>query len=97
MKLLTKALKEKLPKLYETEEVELGDKVLVCKFFTPDSSWEWYPTEFDPEEEMFFGLVDGFEKEWGYFSLKELEQATGKLGLHIERDLYFEPTLFKNL
>ena len=97
MKLLTKALKEKLPKLYETEEVPEEDKVLICKFFTPDSSFEWYPTEYDPETKEFFGFVDGHEKEWGYFSLEELEQATGKLGLHIKRDLYFEPTLFKNL
>ena len=31
--------------------------------------------------------VDGFEKELGYFSLRELESARGPLGLPIERDL----------
>ena len=46
--------------------------------------------EFDGEDE-FFGLVDGFERELGYFSLSELQAFRGRFGLGIERDLYFEP------
>ena len=38
---------------------------------------------------IFFGLVDGFEKEWGYFSLSELESVKRPGGLGIERDMYF--------
>lgn len=38
MKLLTEEIKAKIPKLYSTEDVPLNDKLLVCKFFTPDSS-----------------------------------------------------------
>ena len=38
---------------------------------------------------LFFGLVIGFEKELGYFSLAELESARGPMGLAIERDLHF--------
>lgn len=45
----------------------------------------------------FFGLVDGFEKELGYFSLSELESVKGPLGLKIERDLYFKPTTLKKI
>ena len=37
----------------------------------------------------FFGLVEGHEKELGYFQLAELEGVTGIGGLKIERDLYF--------
>jgi hypothetical protein len=96
MKLLTKELRAKLPKLYETEDVPVEEKTVVVKFFTPDSSWTWYAVEFDGED-LFFGLVDGFEKEWGYFSLRELQSVKGKLGLPIERDLYFEPTKIKDL
>tara|TARA_R100001530_G_scaffold6526_2_gene7603 strand:- start:2 stop:271 length:270 start_codon:yes stop_codon:yes gene_type:complete len=66
-------------------------KIAVVKFFTPDSSWTWYASEFDGKD-TFFGLVDGFEKELGYFSLSELESVRGKLGLPIERDRYFRPT-----
>ena len=38
---------------------------------------------------MFFGLVDGHEKELGYFTLSELKQVRGGLRLPIERDMYF--------
>jgi len=35
--------------------------------------------------------VIGFEAEWGYFRLKELEEVNVK-GIVIERDGYFEPS-----
>ncbi len=89
MKLLTKELREKLPLLGSTDSNP--DPVAVCKFFTPDSNWTWWALEFDGED-TFYGLVRGFEEEFGTFSLAELETATGPLGLHIERDLYFQPT-----
>ena len=95
MKLLTKEVLKKLPELYSQEEKGL-EAVAVVKFFTPDSSWTWYATEFDGED-LFFGLVDGFEKELGYFRLSELKQVKGKLGLPIERDRYFEPKQLKEL
>ena len=46
---------------------------------------------------MFFGLVDGFEKELGYFSLAELEAVRGPLGLPIERDLYWKPKTLEEI
>lgn len=95
MKLLTKEVLEKLPKLYSQEEKGL-EAVAVVKFFTPDSNWTWYATEFDGED-TFFGLVDGFEKELGYFSLSELQSVKGALGLPIERDMYFKPKTLKEL
>jgi hypothetical protein len=60
----------------------------VVKFFDPTGSWTWYATEFDGKD-TFFGLVDGFELEWGSFSLSELKSVKGPLGLGIERDRYF--------
>ena len=95
MKLLTKEVLRKLPKLYSQESKGL-EAIAVVKFFTPDSSWTWYATEFDGKD-TFFGLVDGFEKELGYFSLSELQSVRGKLGLPIERDMYFHPTKLKEL
>ena len=86
-KLLTEAIKRRLPPLYSQEHTP--DPIVRVKFFTPDSSWTWFATEYDPEERRFFGLVDGQEQEWGYFSLDELEEARGPLGLPIERDMYF--------
>ncbi len=88
MQLLTKDILEKLPPLYSQEEVK--DPMIICKFFYPDFSWTWYAIEFDGRDQ-FFGLVDGFEKELGYFSLSELTSNRGKLGLPVERDRYFKP------
>jgi len=95
MKLLTEEIKKKLPKLYE-QESKGYDAVAYLRFFTPDSNWTWYVTEFDGKD-TFFGLVDGFEKELGYFLLSELESVRGPLGLKVERDLYFKPTSLKEL
>jgi hypothetical protein len=99
MKLMTKEIEKKLPKLYSTEEVPLQEKKVIVKYFTPDGSWTWYVVEGEKKDNgdfLFFGLVDGLEKEWGYFTLKELEGVRGKLGLPIERDLHFEG-IIKNI
>ncbi len=88
MKLLTKEIRDKLPRLYSQEKVQ--DPIVQVKFFTPDSNWTWYGIEFDGKD-LFFGWVVGLEKEMGYFSLKELESARGPLGLPIERDKWFTP------
>jgi hypothetical protein len=87
--LLDKVSREKLPPLYSGEEKGL-EALAQVKFFTPDSNWTWYASEFAGED-IFFGLVSGFEVELGYFSLKELQEFHGPLGLQIERDLFFEP------
>lgn len=93
--LLDPESREKLPELYSGEEQGL-DVIAQVKFFSPDSGWTWYASEFDGED-IFFGLVVGFEIELEYFSLKELQEARGPLGLPIERDLYYEPTSLKDL
>lgn len=95
MKLLTKKLREKLPPLYSQEKL-VGKAVAHVKFFTPDSNWTWYATEFDGKD-TFFGLVDGHVKELGYFSLTELESVRGPMGLPIERDLYWQPKTLEQI
>ncbi len=95
MKLLTKEIEKKLPKLYSQEKV--SDPLCVVKYFTPDSNWTWYGIEYSPETRLFFGLVDGFDKELGYFSLDELENIRGPYGLPVERDLWFKPTKLSEL
>jgi len=89
MKLMTNEIRQRMPALYITQEDP--DPIVQVKFFTPWTSWTWYATEFDGED-TFFGLVEGFDTEWGYFSLSELEAIRGPMGLRIERDLYFKPT-----
>lgn len=99
MKLLPRELREILPPLY-AQENKAGKAVAYVKFFTPSAQWYWYATEGQPVlsengQELdfeFFGLVDGHEKELGYFMLGELEEVRGPLGLPIERDLHWKPT-----
>jgi len=88
MTLLPDALRATLPPLYATEGHH--DPIVRCKFFTPWGTWSWFAIEFDGED-TFYGLVDGFEVELGYFSLSELESVSGQFGLMTERDLYFKP------
>lgn len=87
--LLPQSIQESLPPLYSQEYV--ADPVVYVKFFTPDSNWTWYATEYDPERGIFFGLVRGFEEELGYFLMAELKDGLGPYGLHIERDEHFSP------
>jgi len=89
MKLITKELERRFAELGSQED-KGDDAIVVCKFFTPDSNWTWWALSWDPENREFFGLVQGFEVEFGCFALEELETATGPLGLHIERDLHWK-------
>jgi hypothetical protein len=93
--LLDAQSRERLPKLYTGEHLGLQALAQV-KFFTPDASWTWYASEFDGGD-IFFGLVVGFEIELGYFSLSELLEVRGQLGLPVERDRFFKPTTLAEL
>lgn len=88
MKLLTKEILKQLPPLYSQENN--SDPMVYVKFFYPDFSWTWYAIEFDGKD-LFYGYVVGDYPELGYFTLSELLANRGKLGLPIERDLYFTP------
>ena len=41
--------------------------------------------------------MKGHYPEWGYFCLAELQEATGPLGLDIERDLHFKEQPYGNI
>jgi len=95
MKLLTKEIRKTLPPLY-SQDGKGGKAICYLKLFTPDSSFSFYATEFDGED-TFFGLVDGLEKELGYFSLFELKSIRGPLGLPIERDKFWQPKMLAEI
>ena len=91
--LMTEKLAETIPALYANENVADYDTVIArAKLFSPYSNWTWYITEMDPQTGTCFGLVEGFEKEIGYFDLTELAETTVFGGVPaVERDLYWEP------
>jgi hypothetical protein len=101
MKLLTQKIIKALEKspLYSTDGVELKDKNVICKFFHPVAGWRWYVFEGNKLENgdwEFFGMVDGLEKELGYFTLSQLENAPKRFGLGVERDLSVFNEPYKN-
>jgi len=91
MKLLTKELLKRFETVGSQEEV--NDPIIIAKFFNPVGAGTWFAIEYDSTDEVFFGYVSIFgdhNDELGDFSLKELEDYTGRLGLGIERDMYFK-------
>ena len=95
--LLTQEIRDTLPPLYDSEKHPEKESIAVVKFFSPYSQWTWYAVEFDGED-TFFGLVDGFEMEYGYFSYSELEVVTVYGGVPaIERDCHWSPRPVKEI
>ena len=70
--LMTEELAEGLSPLYATEGE--GDPVALVHCFSCLNGRDWYLTEYDPATGEAFGLVRGFETEWGCFSVREMEE-----------------------
>jgi|TARA_Y100000034_G_scaffold65417_1_gene79080 hypothetical protein len=90
MKLLTKEITEKAQKQYDKGS-DLDGQDIVAKFFDPMGSWTWYLMNLAEDGDYAWGIVDGHAVEMGSFSINELERVKLKLGLGIERDIYFKP------
>jgi len=90
MMLLTKENLKALPPI-GSQDAKGMEAIAHVKLFTPDSSWTWYLTEYDPKTGEAFGLVDGLEEELGYISIPELMTVRGKMGLPVERDRGWAP------
>ncbi len=92
MQLMTKELQVGLPKLYDTEDTPTNDMILRIRYYDINSRWEWYLIELDTESMNCFGYVRGFENEWGYFNLEEMQNIPS-----IVRDDQFIPIRFIEL
>ncbi len=70
----TKERLEKIPGLYETEDIPLESKMIHLHFFI--GSCDWYIAEYDGED-LFFGFAilnnDYINAEWGYVNFSELK------------------------
>lgn len=65
----------RIPRLYETKDIPLHEKVIHLHFFI--GGCDWYIAEFDGED-TFFGYAilnhDYSNAEWGYVSFQELKE-----------------------
>lgn len=88
----------KMPAMYSTENVPLREKVIHMHFFI--GGCDWYATEYDPKDELFFGFAilnnDLQNAEWGYFSLKELSELKVSF-VEVDHDLHWTPTQAQNV
>ena len=88
----TKERLSKIPKLYETENVPLKDKLIYLHFFIGGS--DWFVAEYDGDD-LFFGFAvlngDLQMAEWGYVSFSELKsiKVQGWLEIDCELEDYF--------
>ena len=95
-KLLTQEQINNIPTFYETEDEK--DPLCHIKLFTLDSNWSWYIIEISKEDNVTcFGYVIGLESELGYFNLDVIENIRGTLGLAVEVDIHFTPTLLSKV
>ena len=78
---------DKIPRLYETENVPLQDKLIYLHFFIGGS--DWYIAEFDGQD-LFWGFAilngDYEMAEWGYISFSELRDLS-VCGIEIDCEL----------
>ena len=94
MNLLTEEIKRKFKEypLYSQDGKGMDSKVLV-KYFNPCGRGTWLITEAEEQEAgdwLLFGYCHIQCFEWGYVSLKELQDLKLPFGLTIERDLYIK-------
>lgn len=79
---------QQIPKLYETEGVELKNKLIHLHFFIGGS--DWYIAEYDGDD-LFWGYAilngDDQNAEWGYISFSDLKGI--KIG-YVEIDCELE-------
>ena len=94
MKLLTADIEKKLVKQQlETDDNSRMKHKPYLKLFNPCGAATWLLSEYNPEDEMFYGLCDlGMgSPELGYVSLYELMSVKLPFGLSIERDMSWKP------
>ena len=81
----TKEQLAKIPRLYETENVPLREKLIHLHFFI--GGCDWYVAEYDGED-LFWGyaILNGdFEMaEWGYISFAELKEIRIPPGFEVD-------------
>ena len=90
MKLLTKALRERLLKNGRNRD---QDHAPPLKVFNPTGAATWLFSELDENGDTLFGLADlGLgTPELGYSRLCQLAAVRVRFGLGLERDLHFKP------
>jgi hypothetical protein len=85
-------VKEKIPRLYETENVPLEEKIIYRRYQIKELGFYWLIAELDEERNLAFGyanLNNDVFAEWGYIDIQELLENGAEL------DKEWKPCTFK--
>ena len=84
---------ERIPGLFTTDDVPIDETIIYGHFFLGSS--DWYVTEYDPQERLFFGYAilggDYQNAEWGYVSYDELDELKIGPGFEVDWEKNWEP------
>jgi hypothetical protein len=72
----------KIPKLYETEDIPVEKKIIYQKWEIPQIGFYWLIAEMDKKDNLAFGyanLNDDSFAEWGYIDLQDLVDNNAEL------------------
>ena len=87
MELLTEDLKKKFSKVGSQQNVE--DPIFIAKYFLTFSSWAFYATAFDPRTDVFTGMCNCEEMQWGTVNLHDLESLGRRSGTKVRARFIF--------
>jgi hypothetical protein len=93
VKLLTKSIAKKLPKLNGSAPDPIDQRKVPLKYFQPDGTFRWYVLAYDSKVQEFYGLVTSHvcpQGELEYFSLRFLKTIRGEMGMPVEIDLNWD-------
>jgi hypothetical protein len=80
----------RIPRLYQTDGMQLEDKLIYLHFFIGGS--DWYIAEYDGED-LFFGYAilngDANMAEWGYISFRELKELRIPPGIEVDCEAFW--------
>jgi hypothetical protein len=80
-----------VPRLYETEHINLKDKIIHLHFFI--GGCDWFIAEFDFEDILWgYAILNNDMEcaEWGYMSLQELKSIIVNSGVEVDFDLHWK-------
>jgi len=88
----TKKQLSRIPKLYETDNIPLKDKIIHLHFFI--GGCDWFIAEYDADEDMFWGFVilngDLQNAEWGLINYSEIKSIKAQGWLEIDNDIHWK-------
>ena len=79
---MIKDLLKDVPELYSQDGK--GIKADVYLVLEGINGWKWYITEYNEKDNLAFGYVKGFENEWGYIDIEEIQNNINKGYIYIK-------------